>query len=179
MTELTKDRREDALAAFDQLCKDYDVADDDEYYFIRRHLTTQTPCPHVRTSAEGTSYCTLAEAGSAVPYVPEQIRRLPEKWDKDRKRGKGISALYCIKELERALASAPAASDCTDEQIIAACKAHDREDSAQRGEPSPWDEIDPESALFAKQWIAERMASMRAALAAIAAAPTKGGASND
>ena len=55
----------DALAAFDQLCKDYDVADDDEYYFIRRHLAGETPCPHVRTSDGGTSYCTLAEPGSA------------------------------------------------------------------------------------------------------------------
>ena len=63
---------EDALAALDQLCKDYDVADDDEYYFIRRHLTTQTPCPHVRTSDGGTSYCTLAE--EAIAQTAAELR---------------------------------------------------------------------------------------------------------
>ena len=34
-------------------------------------------CPHVRTSAEGTSYCTLAELG--VRRVPEEIRALPKE----------------------------------------------------------------------------------------------------
>ena len=69
----------DALAAFDRLCNDYDVADDDEYYFIRRQLTTETPCPHARTSDGGTSYCTLAETGSAVPYVPDGWRHRMER----------------------------------------------------------------------------------------------------
>ena len=34
---------------------------------VRRHLTANQPCPHVRTSGGGTSYCTLAESASAAP----------------------------------------------------------------------------------------------------------------
>ena len=77
-----------------------------------------------------------------------------------------------VARLENVLA-APAVSNYTDEQIIAACKAHDKEVAAQMGEPSPWDVSDELYPMG--QWESERIAAMRAALAAIAAAPTKGG----
>ena len=161
---------------------------DEEFDIVRRHLIAETPCPHVRTSDGGTSYCTLAEEGSAVPYVPEQIRRLPDHLEAmSRKHGRNMmpqeanafhdAANEARDFIERALASAPVVSEYTDEQIIAACKAHDKEVAAQMGEPSPWDvsdELDPMD-----QWESDRIAAMRAALAAIAAAPTKGGARND
>ena len=66
--------REDALAALRFIAyrlqtPSYDKADVSIDTLKREILTanTGTPCPHVRTSAEGTSYCTLAEAGSGLP----------------------------------------------------------------------------------------------------------------
>ena len=68
---------EDALAAFDEVMADFrELTDIDpnanpKVRQVRQALTASAPCPHVRTSDGGTSYCTLAEAGSAVPSVPE------------------------------------------------------------------------------------------------------------
>ena len=64
------DGTEEALTPYGAKC----VADELER--LRRvTANAETPCPHVRTSAEGTSYCTLAESDSAVP---DEVRRAAE-----------------------------------------------------------------------------------------------------
>ena len=118
---------EDALAAFDRLLVTQWIigrnADGSpkiperakpDVEMVRRHLAGGTPCPHVRTSDGGTSYCTLAEEGSAVP---EEVRRLPERWRANRAEDLPIGSKEqreyknacddCATELESALAAAP------------------------------------------------------------------------
>ena len=69
---------------------------------------------------------------------------------------------------EEMLSAAPKPSD---EDLERAARAYDREDAAQRGEPSPWDVHDcptqdcPECAEFKS----ERLACLRAALDALGA----------
>lgn len=52
--------------------------------------------------------------------------------------------------------------------LLAMAREHDREESAMKGEPSPWREIDEGDDLSEsdKVFVAERMAAMKAALAA-------------
>ena len=81
--------------------------------------STKAPCPHVRTSDGGTSYCTLAESGSAGPYVPDEVRRLVGDWRIRAKHGRAIWPTVpneaikigvldgCAEELERAISAAP------------------------------------------------------------------------
>ena len=54
----------------------------------------------------------------------------------------------------------------TDEQCEAFARAHDRENAAQIGMPSPWDVpyIDPQQEA---EWRAERLAAVRAGLEAV------------
>lgn len=54
------------------------------------------------------------------------------------------------------------------ELLIAMCKAHDREDAAQTGEPSPWD-LPNDDATIEAIWVESRVDAMREALAALAA----------
>ena len=49
-----------------------------------------------------------------------------------------------------------------DEQIIAMCKAHDKEQAAQMGEPSPWDNVEEDP-----DWEMDRIAAMRCAVEAV------------
>jgi len=50
-------------------------------------------------------------------------------------------AMRCALNAQR---KAPLAQpDLDDETLVAMCKAHDTEEAAQRGEPSPWDDYDP------------------------------------
>jgi len=68
-------------------------------------------------------------------------------------------------------AAAPSPRQLDEGVIERMARAHDEESSAQKGEPSPW--TFPE-ALADAEWRSERVAAMRAALAAIAS-PLDGG----
>jgi len=74
-------------------------------------------------------------------------------------------------EIVAALSAAPSPRQLDEGVIERMARAHDEESSAQKGEPSPW--TFPE-ALADAEWRSERVAAMRAALAAIAS-PLDGG----
>lgn len=62
----------------------------------------------------------------------------------------------------------PDLSGLSDAQIEAICRAHDREDSAQRGEPSPWFHQDCEGdCADCQEFRRDRLAAMRIGLAAL------------
>lgn len=72
--------------------------------YIRRYIEQQ-PCPHVRTSAEGTSYCALAEQPKRVP---DAVRALPGRMRLVARQGLGAETRNYLddfaNELERAIA---------------------------------------------------------------------------
>lgn len=55
----------------------------------------------------------------------------------------------------------------SDELCRAFAEAYDREDAAQRGEPNPWSLDDPGDIGGAEEWQRERIACVRAGLAAL------------
>jgi len=68
--------------------------------------------------------------------------------------------------LERASRAFPTPSRaCTDAEVEAMCRAHDREDAAQMGEPSPWDIA--KDGVDWDDFRTSRLAAMRAALSTI------------
>ena len=54
--------------------------------------------------------------------------------------------------------------------LIAMCQAHDREDAAQKGEPSPWEPRFMHADDETNGWIEERVVAMREALTVAKAA---------
>ncbi len=46
------------------------------------------------------------------------------------------------------------------------CRAHDAEDAARKGEPSPWDFVEQDGKVDA-EWVSERLCSMRMAVNAL------------
>lgn len=82
-----------------------------------------------------------------------------------------------LRRARAALVAAVGPQRFSDEQVLRIIRAHDAEDSAQRGEPSLWDlrqrgdfanELpDEEAGVAWKTHVAERMAAMRAGLKAI------------
>lgn len=94
-----------------------------------------------------------------------------ESFDPDEKIyiGSGEYATRWFLTLPTARAAIQAITEMPDASIMAMCKAHDQEQSAQMGEPSPWEHYDCEDGQCANciDFQRERIVAMRLGLAAL------------